>query len=191
MSDARSSNCATSPSAIVGVTAVKDLSLALSPGEVLCLLGENGAGKSTVIKMLTGVETPTSGEVLIDGKPVHFASPRDAREQGIATVYQEVGTLAADERRAQLRARRGADRRAAACSAASISRKPSRIALQEPARTRHQPRHGRRAACRHAVRRRTPGAGHRPRACISARACWCSTSRPRRWACANRRPCCA
>lgn len=77
----------------VGVDAVIDLSLTLHPGEVTCLLGENGAGKSTVIKMLTGVERPTSGEILVDGETVHFASPRDARERGIATVYQEIGTL--------------------------------------------------------------------------------------------------
>jgi simple sugar transport system ATP-binding protein len=76
-----------------GVTAVRDLSLTLAAGEVLCLLGENGAGKSTIIKILTGVEKPTSGEVLVDGAPVHFGSPREAREKGIATVYQEVGTL--------------------------------------------------------------------------------------------------
>ena len=77
----------------VGVTAIADLSLELHAGEVFCLLGENGAGKSTVIKILTGVETPTLGEVLVDGDAVHFASPREARERGIATVYQEVGTL--------------------------------------------------------------------------------------------------
>lgn len=77
----------------LGVTAVKNMSLALHAGRVLCLLGENGAGKSTVIKMLTGVEKPTIGEMLIDGAPSHFDSPRDARERGIATVYQEVGTL--------------------------------------------------------------------------------------------------
>jgi simple sugar transport system ATP-binding protein len=76
-----------------GVTAVSELSLELGAGQVFCLLGENGAGKSTVIKILTGVERPTSGEILVDGKPVSFASPRDARERGIATVYQEVGTL--------------------------------------------------------------------------------------------------
>jgi simple sugar transport system ATP-binding protein len=76
-----------------GVTAVADLSLSLSAGQVLCLLGENGAGKSTVIKILTGVERPSSGEVLVDGQVVNFHSPRDARERGIATVYQEVGTL--------------------------------------------------------------------------------------------------
>jgi simple sugar transport system ATP-binding protein len=77
----------------LGVTAVKNMSLALHAGRVLCLLGENGAGKSTVIKMLTGVEGPTIGQMLIDGAPSHFDSPRDARERGIATVYQEVGTL--------------------------------------------------------------------------------------------------
>ncbi len=77
----------------VGVTAISDLSLKLLPGEVFCLLGENGAGKSTVIKILTGVERPTKGRVLVDDEVVHFSSPRDARENGIATVYQEVGTL--------------------------------------------------------------------------------------------------
>jgi simple sugar transport system ATP-binding protein len=76
-----------------GVTAVKDFSLALHPGEVVCLLGENGAGKSTIIKVLTGVENPTSGEVLVDGAVAHFRSPKDARERGIATVYQEIATL--------------------------------------------------------------------------------------------------
>ena len=77
----------------VGVTAISDLSLQLFPGAVFCLLGENGAGKSTVIKILTGVETPTKGHVRVDGTVVRFTSPREAREKGIATVYQEVGTL--------------------------------------------------------------------------------------------------
>lgn len=76
-----------------GVEAVKGLSLKVVPGEVLCLLGENGAGKSTVIKILTGVERPSTGDVLIDGQVAHLSSPREARERGIATVYQEVGTL--------------------------------------------------------------------------------------------------
>lgn len=77
----------------LGITAVNNVSLRIMPGEVLCLLGENGAGKSTVIKILTGVERPSAGEVLIDGAVVHLSSPRDARARGIATVYQEGGTL--------------------------------------------------------------------------------------------------
>ena len=77
----------------LGVQAVSNLTMQVMPGQVFCLLGENGAGKSTVIKILTGVEKPTAGEVLVDGEVAHFTSPRDARERGIATVYQEVGTL--------------------------------------------------------------------------------------------------
>ncbi|MGN6090545.1 MAG: ATP-binding cassette domain-containing protein [Actinomycetales bacterium] len=76
-----------------GVTAVADLDLALCPGEVVCLLGENGAGKSTVIKLITGVERPTTGEVLVDGQRAQLTSPRAARERGIAAVFQDVATL--------------------------------------------------------------------------------------------------
>jgi simple sugar transport system ATP-binding protein len=76
-----------------GVRAVNELSLSLSHGEVLCLLGENGAGKSTVIKLLTGMQAPTRGEIHVDGQRVSFGSPRDARDQGISCVYQEVGTF--------------------------------------------------------------------------------------------------
>lgn len=76
-----------------GVKAVEEVSLQLRQGEVLCLLGENGAGKSTLIKMLTGVTHPTRGQVLLDGRVVRLRSPRDARNMGIATVFQDVGTL--------------------------------------------------------------------------------------------------
>ena len=77
----------------LGAQAVSNLTMRVMPGQVFCLLGENGAGKSTVIKILTGVEKPTTGDVVVDGEVTHFLSPRDARERGIATVYQEVGTL--------------------------------------------------------------------------------------------------
>jgi len=70
-----------------------DISLAVSAGEVLCLLGDNGAGKSTLIKTLSGVHKPTSGSVVMDGKPVEFASPREVGDLGIATVPQFGGTF--------------------------------------------------------------------------------------------------
>lgn len=75
------------------IDVLHDISLDLRAGEVLCLLGDNGAGKSTVIRLLSGVHKPSSGEILMDGKPVTFASPRHASEHGIATVHQFGGTF--------------------------------------------------------------------------------------------------
>jgi len=75
------------------VEALTDVSIAVSPGEVLCLLGDNGAGKSTLIKILSGVHPPSSGQMLIDGAPVQLSSPREARGYGIATVHQDVGSI--------------------------------------------------------------------------------------------------
>ena len=70
------------------VVALDAVDLELYPGEVLAVIGDNGAGKSTLIKCLSGAETPNGGQILLDGKPVHFRSPLDARAHGIETVYQ-------------------------------------------------------------------------------------------------------
>src|SRR6185369_6663618 len=75
------------------VIALSDISLAVRSGEVCCLLGDNGAGKSTLIKILSGVHRPDAGEMLLDGQPVRFSSPRDALDRGIATVYQDLATV--------------------------------------------------------------------------------------------------
>jgi simple sugar transport system ATP-binding protein len=75
------------------VIALSGVSLTVNRGEVMCLLGDNGAGKSTLIKTLAGVHKPTSGEYLVDGKPVSFSSPRDALDAGIATVYQDLAMI--------------------------------------------------------------------------------------------------
>jgi D-xylose transport system ATP-binding protein len=77
-----------------GLHAAQDVSLSVYPGEVIGLLGHNGAGKSTVIKMLSGVYPPDSGEIRVNGKAVSIRSTRDARSHGIETIYQ---TLALSE----------------------------------------------------------------------------------------------
>lgn len=71
------------------VRALQDVSLQLFPGEAHALAGENGAGKSTLIKTLAGVHRPDTGQVLLDNAPVTFHGPADARDAGIAVIYQE------------------------------------------------------------------------------------------------------
>ena len=75
------------------VTALVDVSIKLHQGEVLALVGDNGAGKSTLIKILSGFHHPDSGTIVYQGKEVHFRSPRDARAQGIETVYQDLALI--------------------------------------------------------------------------------------------------
>ena len=73
-----------------GVNALSCVDFDLRPGEVHALVGENGAGKSTLIKVLSGDIPPDEGTITVDGQPVTFASPRDARRQGIVTIFQEL-----------------------------------------------------------------------------------------------------
>ena len=69
--------------------ALVDMSVVLLPGEVHAVVGENGAGKSTMIKIMTGVHQPTTGTVEVDGLPVVFSGTREARQAGVAAIYQE------------------------------------------------------------------------------------------------------
>ncbi len=73
-----------------GVVAVKDVSLELHAGEVLALLGENGAGKSTMSKMICGIERPDAGRLYVNGEKVSFSSAMDAMQHGITMVHQEL-----------------------------------------------------------------------------------------------------
>jgi len=70
------------------VVALDHCNFDLYPGEILAVIGDNGAGKSTLIKAISGAVQPDEGEVRLEGKPVHFHSPMDARNAGIETVYQ-------------------------------------------------------------------------------------------------------
>ncbi len=70
------------------VTALDNCDFDLMPGEILAVIGDNGAGKSSLIKALSGAIQPDSGEIFLEGQQVHFASPIDARHAGVETVYQ-------------------------------------------------------------------------------------------------------
>ncbi|MEM9343564.1 MAG: sugar ABC transporter ATP-binding protein [Pseudomonadota bacterium] len=72
-----------------GVRALSDVSLKLYPGKVTALVGENGAGKSTVVKVLTGIYQPDAGEIRIDGHPVRFPTPQSAESAGVTAIHQE------------------------------------------------------------------------------------------------------
>ncbi|HKA03017.1 MAG TPA: ATP-binding cassette domain-containing protein [Acidimicrobiales bacterium] len=72
------------------VIALKDITTEVNSAAVTCVLGDNGAGKSTLIKILSGVHKHDEGQLLVEGKEVHFSSPREAKAAGIATVYQDL-----------------------------------------------------------------------------------------------------
>jgi simple sugar transport system ATP-binding protein len=75
------------------VNALQDISLTVNAGEVTCVLGDNGAGKSTLIKILSGVHQADEGAMLFEGEETKFSGPRDARNAGIATVFQDLATV--------------------------------------------------------------------------------------------------
>lgn len=75
------------------VTVLQDVSLQCDAGQVHAICGENGAGKSTLMKVLSGIHTPDAGEILIDGRPVRFASPGQANAAGVAIIHQELALL--------------------------------------------------------------------------------------------------
>ena len=75
------------------IEALRRVSFSLPRAEVLALLGDNGAGKSTMIKILTGLFAPDKGKIRWEGEEVRFSSPRDAYEIGVATVYQDLAIV--------------------------------------------------------------------------------------------------
>ncbi|MCM2394182.1 ATP-binding cassette domain-containing protein [Streptomyces albipurpureus] len=75
------------------IRALEGVSLAVHAGEITCVLGDNGAGKSTLIKIIAGLHQHDSGSFLIDGEETRLASPREALDRGIATVYQDLAVV--------------------------------------------------------------------------------------------------
>jgi len=73
------------------VIAIDGADLQLFPGEILAVVGDNGAGKSTMIKCLSGAEMPDGGSMELDGVPITFKRQKDSRDAGIETVYQTLG----------------------------------------------------------------------------------------------------
>jgi ABC-type sugar transport system ATPase subunit len=76
-----------------GVVALREVDFSAGAGEVHAVCGANGAGKSTLMNVLSGTIQPSTGQILVDDAPVHFSSPADAREAGIAIVYQELSSI--------------------------------------------------------------------------------------------------
>ncbi|MGR4869471.1 ATP-binding cassette domain-containing protein [Variovorax sp. LARHSF232] len=77
------------------VTALDGADFELRAGEIMAVIGDNGAGKSSLIKALSGATLPDEGEIWLDGNPIHFKSPMDARREGIETVYQDLAVAPA------------------------------------------------------------------------------------------------
>ena len=75
------------------IIALRDITTFVNAGEVTCVLGDNGAGKSTFIKILAGAHKQSEGQMFVEGEEVSFDSPRDALERGIATVYQDLAVV--------------------------------------------------------------------------------------------------
>ena len=77
------------------VTALDGADFELRAGEIMAVIGDNGAGKSSLIKALSGATIPDEGSILLDGRPIKFRSPIDARREGIETVYQDLAVAPA------------------------------------------------------------------------------------------------
>ena len=75
------------------IRALSGINLSVGAGEVTCVLGDNGAGKSTLIKIMSGLHGHTEGTLKVDGEEVHFGSPRESLDHGIATVYQDLAVV--------------------------------------------------------------------------------------------------
>ena len=122
-----------------GVVANDRVDFDLRRGEVHALLGENGAGKSTLMNVLYGLYRPDEGEILLNGTPVDFSSPKDAIRAGIGMVHQHFMLIPVMTVGREHRARQRADRAGTCCS--TTARRARRVEeLASDLRLRHRPR---------------------------------------------------
>ena len=119
-----------------GVEALRGANLTCEGGETHALIGENGAGKSTLVKVLSGAVRADAGEMLLDGEPLAVGSPSEARDAGIATVFQELSLIPDLPRRQQPLLR---DRAAASAPGASTA---ARCDARPRPRSRSSTSHG-------------------------------------------------
>ena len=168
------------------------MDLELYPGEVLAIIGDNGAGKSTLIKCLTGAHVPDAGEILVDGEPVEFESPQDARRAGIETVYQNLAVSPALDIASNLFLGRELRRPG---FLGSVLRMLDKQGMRRQSRSgpgaRHQDHPDDDAGGRNPVRRSAPGHRCCPVPPRSAPSWWFSTSRRPPSASASPAWCCA
>jgi len=115
------------------VTALDGSDFDLYPGEILAVIGDNGAGKTSLIKVLTGAIIPDAGEIFLAGRPIRFRSPQDARVAGIETVYQDLALSPALSIADNLFL--GRERRAPGL-AGTVFRKLDRAGMQKDARAK-------------------------------------------------------
>jgi energy-coupling factor transporter ATP-binding protein EcfA2 len=118
------------------VTAIDGADFELYPGEILAVIGDNGAGKSSMIKALSGATIPDSGEIFLDGKPAKFRSPLDARSAGIETVYQDLAVARRWTSRptsSSAASSAAKDRSAASCGSSTRPTRPAIILRRVPA----------------------------------------------------------
>ena len=144
------------------VIALNGVTLQLKRGEVHCLLGDNGAGKSTLIKTLAGVHAPDQGRYLVDDRPVRFASPKEALDLGIATVYQDLALVPLMSVARNFFMGREPRRKLFGLVPVMDHAEAARVAIDKLGRDGH-PRARRRPDDRHHVRRREAVPGDRAR----------------------------
>ena len=144
------------------ITALRDVNFHVNAGEVLGVVGDNGAGKSTLMKILSGLYPPSEGELVFAGRPVHFTSPRDARNMGIEMVYQDFALAGNMPIFENIYLGREPGRDIGGLDASSITQQIARDGA-DASRQAQDPGEERRPERRGAVGRPAPGGRHRAR----------------------------